>query len=77
MPESQDLSGKQLLVQEGMVSEVLPNTTFRITLEDESQVLAHLSGKMRMHYIKVLPGDKVTVELSPYNLTQGRITRRN
>lgn len=77
MPESQDLNSKHLLVQEGTVSEVLPNTTFRVILENNSEVLAHLSGKMRMHYIKVLPGDKVTVELSAYNLTQGRITRRN
>ncbi|MGA1046422.1 MAG: translation initiation factor IF-1 [Minisyncoccia bacterium] len=77
MPEGQDLNSKNLLIQEGVVSEVLPNTTFRVILENNSEVLAHLSGKMRMHYIKVLPGDKVTVELSPYNLTQGRITRRN
>ena len=77
MPESQDLSEKKLFIQEGIVTEVLPNTTFRVTLEDGSQVSAHLSGKMRMHYIKVLPGDKVTVELSPYNFKQGRITRRS
>jgi len=77
MPESQDLSSKNLLIQEGVVSEVLPNTTFRVILENNSEVLAHLSGKMRMHYIKVLPGDKVTIELSTYNLAQGRITRRN
>ncbi|MGA1049868.1 MAG: translation initiation factor IF-1 [Minisyncoccia bacterium] len=77
MLEGQDLNSKNLLIQEGVVSEVLPNTTFRVILENNSEVLAHLSGKMRMHYIKVLPGDKVTVELSPYNLTQGRITRRN
>jgi translation initiation factor IF-1 len=77
MLESQDLNEKNLLVQEGTVSEVLPNTTFRVILENNSEILAHLSGKMRMHYIKVLPGDKVTVELSAYNLAQGRITRRN
>jgi translation initiation factor IF-1 len=77
MPESQDLNEKNLLVQEGTVSEVLPNTKFRVILENNSEILAHLSGKMRMHYIKVLPGDKVTVELSAYNLAQGRITRRN
>ncbi|MEY3470693.1 MAG: hypothetical protein RLZZ223_43 [Candidatus Parcubacteria bacterium] len=77
MPESQDLNSKHLLVQEGIVSEVLPNTTFRVMLENKSEILAHLSGKMRMNYIKVLPGDKVTVELSAYNLAQGRITRRN
>lgn len=77
MLESQDLNEKNLLVQEGTVSEVLPNTKFRVILENNSEILAHLSGKMRMHYIKVLPGDKVTVELSAYNLAQGRITRRN
>jgi translation initiation factor IF-1 len=77
MPESQDLNEKNLLIQEGVVSEVLPNTTFRVIMENNSEILAHLSGKMRMHYIKVLPGDKVTVELSAYNLAQGRITRRN
>jgi len=76
MPESQDLNSKNLLIQEGTVSEVLPNTTFRVILENNSEVLAHLSGKMRMHYIKLLPGDKVKLEMSPYDLTKGRITFR-
>jgi translation initiation factor IF-1 len=61
---------------EGMVMETLPNAMFRVELENGHKVLAHVSGKMRMHYIKILPGDKVTVELSPYDLTRGRITYR-
>ena len=56
--------------------EALPNAMFRVQLENGHRVLAHISGKMRMHYIKILPGDKVTVELSPYDLTRGRITYR-
>jgi translation initiation factor IF-1 len=60
----------------GTVLESLPNATFRVVLENRHKVLAHISGKMRMHYIKILPGDKVTVELSPYDLTRGRITYR-
>ncbi|MDX1972742.1 MAG: translation initiation factor IF-1 [Candidatus Sumerlaeia bacterium] len=62
---------------EGVVSETLPNAVFRVDLENGLKVLAHISGKMRMHYIRILPGDKVTVELSPYDLTKGRITYRN
>ncbi len=54
----------------------MPNAMFRVELENGHKVLAHVSGKMRMHYIKILPGDKVTVELSPYDLTRGRITYR-
>ena len=61
---------------EGKVIEPLPNAMFRVELENGHQVLAHISGKMRMHYIRILPGDKVTVELSPYDLTRGRITYR-
>ena len=61
---------------EGRVIEPLPNAMFRVELENGHRVLAHISGKMRMHYIKILPGDKVTVELSPYDLTRGRITYR-
>lgn len=61
---------------EGTVTEALPNAMFRVTLENEHSVLAHVSGKMRMHFIRILPGDKVTVELSPYDLTRGRITYR-
>ncbi|MGA9524866.1 MAG: translation initiation factor IF-1 [Myxococcaceae bacterium] len=61
---------------EGTVTEPLPNAMFRVKLENGHQVLAHISGKMRMHFIRILPGDKVKVELSPYDLTRGRITYR-
>ena len=61
---------------EGTVVEPLPNAMFRVELENKHIVLAHISGKMRMHFIKILPGDKVTVELSPYDLTRGRIVYR-
>ncbi|MGI6220982.1 MAG: translation initiation factor IF-1 [Coriobacteriales bacterium] len=61
---------------EGTVVEPLPNAMFRVELENGHIVLAHISGKMRMHYIRILPGDKVTVELSPYDLSRGRITYR-
>jgi len=61
---------------EGTVIEPLPNAMFRVELENVHKVLAHISGKMRMHFIKILPGDKVTVELSPYDLTRGRIVYR-
>ncbi|MGA2666948.1 MAG: translation initiation factor IF-1 [Patescibacteria group bacterium] len=67
---------KEKIVFEGTVSEALPNATFNVALENGQEILAHVSGKIRMHYIKILPGDKVTVELSPYDLTKGRITRR-
>ena len=58
---------------EGIVLETLPNAMFKVELENKHQVLAHISGKMRMHFIKILPGDRVTVELSPYDLSRGRI----
>jgi translation initiation factor IF-1 len=61
---------------EGTVIEPLPNAMFRVELDNGHKVLAHVSGKIRMHYIKILPGDRVTVELSPYDLTRGRITYR-
>jgi translation initiation factor IF-1 len=61
---------------EGEVTEALPNTMFRVTLDTGHEVLAHISGKMRMHYIRILPGDRVKVELSPYDLNRGRITYR-
>ncbi len=61
---------------EGTVLETLPNAMFRVALANGHRVLAHLSGKMRMHFIKILPGDRVTVELSPYDLNRGRITYR-
>ena len=61
---------------EGLVKETLPNAFFKVELENGHMVLAHISGKMRKHYIRILPGDKVTLELSPYDLTRGRITYR-
>jgi len=61
---------------EGTVLEPLPNAMFRVELENGHKVLAHISGKMRMHYIRILPGDRVTVEVSPYDLTRGRIIYR-
>jgi len=61
---------------EGTVIETLPNAMFKVELENKHRVLAHISGKMRMHFIKILPGDTVTVELSPYDLSRGRITYR-
>lgn len=62
---------------EGVVLEKLPNTMFRVELQNGLEVLTHISGKMRMHNIRILPGDKVTVEISPYDLTRGRIVYRN
>ena len=61
----------------GTVTESLPNATFRVELENGHKILAHISGKMRMHFIRILPGDKVTIEMSPYDLTKGRIIYRN
>jgi translation initiation factor IF-1 len=61
---------------EGKVIEPLPNAMFRVELENGHKVLAHVSGKLRMHFIRILPGDRVTIELSPYDLTRGRITYR-
>lgn len=61
---------------EGTIEEALPATTFRVRLDDGREVLAHLSGKMRMHYIKIVPGDRVIIEMSPYDDRRGRITRR-
>jgi translation initiation factor IF-1 len=69
--------GKQVAIrQDGEVLEALPNAQFRVRLENGHEILGLLSGKMRMYYIKILPGDKVTVELSPYDLTKGRIVYR-
>ena len=62
---------------QGKVIETLPNAMFKVELENKHQVLAHISGKMRMHFIKILPGDTVTVELSPYDLSRGRIVYRS
>lgn len=61
---------------QGVVTEALPNATFRVLLENNHEILAHISGKIRMNYIKILNGDKVLVEITPYDLTKGRITRR-
>ena len=61
---------------EGIVAEALPNAMFQVELQNGHKILAHISGKLRMNYIKILPGDKVTVEMSPYDLTKGRITWR-
>lgn len=61
---------------DGIVTEILPNTSYRVRLENGHEILAHASGKMKMNYIKVLQGDKVSIELSPYDLTRGRITYR-
>ncbi len=69
--------GKEDVIEvQGSVTETLPNAMFRVQLENGHKILAHISGKMRMHFIRILPGDKVTVELSPYDLTRGRITYR-
>ncbi len=65
------------IVVEGVVIEPLPNAMFRVMLDNGHKILAHISGKMRMHYIRILPGDRVTVELSPYDLSRGRITYRS
>ena len=61
---------------DGIVTETFPNATFKVKLDNGHQILAHISGKMRMHFIKILVGDKVSVEMSPYDLTKGRITYR-
>ncbi len=62
---------------EGIVVEAMPNAMFKVELENKHQLLAHISGKLRMNFIRILPGDKVTVEMSPYDLTKGRITWRS
>ncbi|MDQ3073322.1 MAG: translation initiation factor IF-1 [Bacteroidota bacterium] len=64
------------ILQDGEVTEALPNATFRVRLENGHEILSHISGKMRMHYIRILPGDKVKIEMSPYDLSKGRITYR-
>ena len=70
------MSKEESIRVEGVVQEALPNAVFKVKLENEHEVLAHVSGKMRMHFIRILPGDKVQVELSPYDLTRGRLTYR-
>jgi translation initiation factor IF-1 len=70
------LAKQESIKVDGVITEILPNTSFKVKLENGHEVLAHISGKMRMNYIRILQGDKVTVELSPYDLTKGRITYR-
>jgi translation initiation factor IF-1 len=70
------MSKEDVIEMQGEVVENLPNATFRVKLENGHLVLGHISGKMRMHYIRILPGDKVTVQLTPYDLTKGRIVFR-
>ena len=70
------MSKEDIIEVEGVVAEALPNAIFKVELENGHQILAHISGKLRMNYIKILPGDKVKVELSPYDLNRGRITWR-
>jgi translation initiation factor IF-1 len=70
------MAKKEAIEVEGTVVEALPNAMFRVELANKHEVLAHISGKIRMHYIRVLPGDKVLIELSPYDLKRGRITYR-
>ena len=70
------MAKEDVIEVEGVVTEALPNTQFRVELENAHNVLAHISGKMRMNYIRILPGDRVKVELSPYDLSRGRITYR-
>lgn len=70
------MAKEDVIEVQGVVRETLPNAMFRVELETGHKILAHISGKMRMHFIRILPGDRVTVELSPYDLTRGRITYR-
>lgn len=70
------MSKEDMIQVDGTVLEPLPNAMFRVELPNGHKILAHISGKMRMNYIKILPGDKVTIEMSPYDLTRGRITYR-
>ena len=70
------MANDDVLELEGTVVEALPNATFQVELENGHVILAHIAGKLRMNYIRILPGDKVTVEMSPYDLTRGRITWR-
>lgn len=70
------MSKDDVIELEGVVTEALPNATFQVELANGHRILAHISGKLRMNYIRILPGDKVTVEMSPYDLSKGRITWR-
>ena len=71
------MSKEEAIEVEGVIQEALPNAMFRVELQNGHSILGHISGKMRKHYIRILPGDKVKVELSPYDLTRGRITWRS
>ena len=71
------MSKSDVIVMKGTVTDALPNSIFKVTLENGHQIIAHVSGKIRMNFIIILPGDKVTVEMSPYDLTRGRITYRH
>ena len=71
------MSKKDVIEVEGIVSEALPNAMFKVKLENGHEILAHVSGKLRMNFIRILPGDRVTLELSPYDLSRGRITYRS
>lgn len=70
------MAKEEPIKQDGEIIEALPNAQFRVELDNGHEVLAHVSGKMRMHYIKILPGDRVAIEMSPYDLSKGRITYR-
>ena len=70
------MNNKELVKLEGVVTETLPSTTFRVKLDNGHEILAHISGRMRVNYIRLIPGDRVIVEMSPYDLTKGRIVQR-
>ncbi len=70
------MADKEIIKLEGRVTETLPSTTFRVKLDNGHEILAHISGRMRVNYIRLLPGDRVMVEMSPYDLTKGRIVKR-
>jgi translation initiation factor IF-1 len=70
------MSKQSTIIQDGVITDALPNAMFRVKLENGHEILSHISGKMRMNYIRILPGDKVKVEMSPYDLSKGRITYR-
>lgn len=74
--EKLSMAKKNLIKQDGIIEEALSNAMFRVRLENDHEIVATISGKMRMNYIRILPGDKVAVEMSPYDLTRGRITYR-
>ena len=77
MPQTTEETSKGFIEMEGVVIELLPSAMFKVTLENGHEILAHLSGKMRMNRIRLIPGDRVRVEISPYDLSKGRITFRN